>query len=171
MRKKNLILLLCVFLVLALVLSGCPFRRPVPQRRPAPEPLPRRERPEQPRTQPPPDQPGPAATDLANRIADIATNVEGVDQSVVVVISNLALVGITIERGAAGREVEIKREVATRIENREPSIVNAYVSANPDIVRQLREISRGIQRGEPISTFFEQITEVLQRMRAEQGNQ
>jgi YhcN/YlaJ family sporulation lipoprotein len=106
--------------------------------------------------------------DMANRVADIATDVRGVDDAVVVVISNLALVGITLDRQeGAGNEVEVKRQVAERIEDQEPSIVNAYVSANPDIVRQLNEISRGVARGEPISGFFDQLTEVLQRMRAE----
>jgi YhcN/YlaJ family sporulation lipoprotein len=81
----------------------------------------------------------------------------------------MALVGITLEREetAAKGEKEIKEEVARQIEDREPSIVNAYVSANPDLVKQLRDISQGIQEGEPISAFFDQITDVLNRMKSE----
>ncbi|MCW3489570.1 YhcN/YlaJ family sporulation lipoprotein [Dethiobacter alkaliphilus] len=177
MKSKRLLILLSILLVMSLILSGCPpFQRPAPEPRPAPDQQPPPEtrqdpqdirRPNQDPTRPQPDQPGPDATDLANRVADIATDVEGVDDAVVVVISNLAMVGITLEDGAEGREVEIKQEVSSTIEDREPGIVNAYVSADPDIIRQLEEISAGIQRGEPISTFFDQITEVLQRMRAE----
>ena len=120
----------------------------------------------------PEGQPTPDAMQMAERIADIATDVEGVDNSVVVVISNMALVGITLERDETAQrgEKEIKQEVARRIEKREPSIVNAYVSANPDIVKQLQDISRGIRNGKPISTFFDQITDVLSRMRAESGD-
>jgi len=168
LRTKRIISVICLLLIISLV-AGCtlPFRRPEPQRQPERTPTPQPQTPA-PRTQPVPGQPGPAAMDMANRVADIATDVRGVDDAVVVVISNLALVGITLDRQeGAGNEVEVKRQVAERIEDQEPSIVNAYVSANPDIVRQLNEISRGVARGEPISGFFDQLTEVLQRMRAE----
>ena len=176
MNRKRVILVLSILLVVSLLLGGCgPFQRPAPERQPAPgQPAPENrqdpqdiERPGQPAPRTQPGQPGPDANDLANRVADLATDVEGVDDAVVVVISNLAMVGITLEDAADGREAEVKQEVSRIIEDREPSIVNAYVSADPDIIRQLEEISAGVQRGEPISTFFDQITEVLQRMRAE----
>ena len=184
MNRKPMLLVLSILLVLSLLLAGCsPFQRPAPEQQPAPAPAPapgdpvapeNRQDPEDiqrpgqpaPRSQPG-QQPGPDAMNLANRVADMATDVEGVDNAVVVVISNMAMIGITMEDNADGRETEVKEEVASVIEEREPSIVNAYVSADPDIVRQLEEISAGIERGEPISTFFDQITEVLQRMRAE----
>ena len=166
MSNKRLILFVCVFLIFSLLLSGCamPFRRPEPQRTPEETPQP---------TQPAPNQPARDDMNMADRIADLATDVEGVDSAVVVVVSNLALVGITLQRDAVEErdQSEIKQEVATCIEDEEPGIVNAYVSANPDIVKQLREISQGIQRGEPISAFFNQIADVLERMRAETGNE
>ena len=181
MKNKKLKYFLSLLLIATLFVSGCSlFRRPEPERQPVPQvpapdmtpqqnpninPAPAPQ-PQTPRVRPP-GQPTPEATDMAQRIADIATDVEGVDNSVVVVISNMALVGITVERENASQEKNIKKEVSKRIEDREPSIVNAYVSANPDLVKQLQDISRGIQRGEPISSFFDQITDVLTRMRAE----
>lgn len=176
MKNKRLILTLSLLLIITLLISGCPpFRRPEPERQPvpAPAPVPEIQRPQQQPAVPAPDmnvqpqRPGPEAMDLAEQIADAATKVEGVDTAIAVVISNLAMVGITLDRDTARDEVEIKREVARIVEERQPRIVNAYVSANPDIIQQLQEISRGIQRGEPISTFFEQISDVLRRMRAE----
>lgn len=171
MRNRRTVWFICLLLIFSLIIGGCtlPFRRPAPQRQPTPTPEPQAPGPQ---TQPVPGQPGAGTTQMADRITDIATDVQGVDAAVTVVVSNLALVGVTLERDAADTrdEVEIKKEVATRIENEEPSIVNAYVSANPDIIKQLRDIARGIERGEPISTFFDQLTEILQRMRAETGN-
>ncbi|MBS3886193.1 MAG: YhcN/YlaJ family sporulation lipoprotein [Dethiobacter sp.] len=176
MKNRRIMLTLSLLLIVTLLISGCPpFRRPEPERQPAPAPAPAPEiqAPQQQPAVPAPDlniqprQPGPEAMDLAEQIADAATRVEGVDTAVALVISNLAMVGITLDRGTARNEVEIKREVAKIVEERQPRIASAYVSANPDIIRQLQEISRGIQRGEPISTFFEQIGEVLRRMRAE----
>ena len=176
MKNKRLILTLSLLLIITLLISGCPpFRRPEPERQPvpAPAPVPEIQRPQQQPAVPAPDmnvqprRPGPETMDLAEQIADAATKVEGVDTAIAVVISNLAMVGITLVRDTARDEVEIKREVARIVEERQPRIVNAYVSANPDIIRQLQEISRGIQRGEPISTFFEQISDVLWRVRAE----
>jgi YhcN/YlaJ family sporulation lipoprotein len=170
MFNRRLILTVCIILIFSLVLSGCtlPFRRPVPER--APERSPGSDPPDPtPRTQPVPGQQRPGAIEMADRIVEIATDVEGVDSAVAVVVSNLAMVGVTLDRGEAAvrDQNEIKKEVSRRIEEEERSIVNAYVSANPDIVGQLREISEGVQRGEPISTFFDQIVDILERMRAE----
>ena len=192
MHNKRIILYLSLLLAASLLLSSCAlFRRPEPERQPVPQtpvpdpnlvpqtPVPNQpnvNQPQVPQQQTPrvqPEgQPTPDAMQMAERIADIATDVEGVDNSVVVVISNMALVGITLERDETAQrgEKEIKQEVARRIEKREPSIVNAYVSANPDIVKQLQDISRGIRNGKPISTFLDQITDVLSRMRAESGD-
>jgi YhcN/YlaJ family sporulation lipoprotein len=176
MNRRQIITTISLLLVFCLLVAGCtmPFRRPAPEREPerTPTPTPAPD----PQTPPPRTQqvdPQRDTDDVANRVADLASNVQGVDSSVVVVISNLALVGITIDRGEADSRdpAEIKQEVATQIEENERSVVNAYVSANPDIVRQLQEISAGVQRGEPISTFFDQITDVLERMRAEGGNE
>ena len=65
-----------------------------------------------PRVQPE-GQPTPDAMQMAEKIADIATDVEGVDNSVVVVISNMALVGITLERDETAQrgEKEIKQKL------------------------------------------------------------
>ncbi len=173
MKNRRLLLAVCLLVIASLVLSGCtlPFRRPAPQRVPERTPTPQPANPT-PRTQPMPGQQQPGAVNMAERLTDIATDVQGVDSAVVIVVSNLALVGITLDRGEADTRGadEIKQQVANRIEDAEPSIVNTYVSANPDIVKQIRDISRGIQRGEPISTFFDQITDILERMRAEKGN-
>ncbi len=169
MINRRLLLAVSLILVFSLLLSviGCtlPFRRPEPQRVPERTPTPQPADPT-PRTQPVPGQQQPGAVAMAERLAEIATDVEGVDSATVVVVSNLALVGVTLDRDGADQS-DVKSEVARRIEDEEPSIVNAYVSANPDIVSQLEEISRGIQRGEPISTFFDQIVDILSRMRAE----
>ncbi|MBS3947777.1 MAG: YhcN/YlaJ family sporulation lipoprotein [Dethiobacter sp.] len=161
MKKRRFVFLVCLLFIVSLLATGCPMplRRPAPERQPEQAPVP----------QPAPRQPAPGAMEMANRIANIAADVPGVDAAVVVAISNMALVGITLDRAeeVARGEVEIKQEVARTIEKREPGIVNAYVSANPDIIKQLRDISSGIQRGEPLSTFFEQLAEILRRMRVE----
>lgn len=173
MLNRRFVLIVCLLVITSLVLSGCtlPFRRPTPQRVPERTPTPQPADPT-PRTQPVPGQQQPGAVNMAERLRDIATDVPGVESAMVVVVSNLALVGITLDRGEADTRGadNIKQQVTNRIEKEEPTIVNAYVSANPDIVKQIREISRGVERGEPISAFFDQITDILERMRAERGN-
>ncbi|MBS4021585.1 MAG: YhcN/YlaJ family sporulation lipoprotein [Dethiobacter sp.] len=170
MVNRRFVLIVCLILIFSLLLGGCtlPFRRPAPERVPERTPTPQPADPT-PRTQPVPGQQRPGAIEMAEQVAEIATDVQGVDSAVAVVVSNLALVGVTLDRGevAARDQAAIKREVSKRIEDEEPSIVNAFVSANPDIIKQLQDISRGIRRGEPISTFFDQITDILARMRAE----
>ncbi|NLM46344.1 MAG: YhcN/YlaJ family sporulation lipoprotein [Firmicutes bacterium] len=184
MQNKKLILLVFLMLAASFLLHSCAwFRRPEAERQPLPRTNEQKDMQQQERQQTqdmrrqtpqvqPNDQPRTDTMDLAERISKIATGVDGVDRSVVVVISNMALIGVTLEReetSQAGDEA-LKKEVARRVEAEEPSIVNAYVSANPDIVKQLQDISSGITRGEPISTFFDQITDVLRRMKAESGN-
>jgi len=183
-HNKKLNLLVILVLAVSFLLTSCAwFRRPEAERQPLPRTndqqlnrQPNQQQPPEMRQQTPQvqpgDQPGTDTMDLAERISRIATGVEGVDRSVVVVISNMALIGVTLEREETSQagDKALKREVARRVEEKEPSIVNAYVSANPDIVKQLQDISSGIQRGKPISTFFDEITDVLRRMKAESGN-
>lgn len=171
MINRRLHLIVCLLVIVSMVLGGCalPFRRPEPERMPERTPTPQPAAPPRPQA---PDQRPPRAMDTAERLADLAANVQGVEAAAVVVVSNLALVGITLDRGEADARGanEIKQQVANRIEQEEPSIVNAYVSANPDIIKQIQDINQGIARGEPISTFFDQITDTLERMRAEKSN-
>ncbi len=164
MNTKKTIRVICLLFVISSV-TGCalPFRKPEAQRQPDQTPIPQQQEIADSQERQEPD-----TKDMANRVASIAADVPGVNNVVAVVISNLAMVGITLDQeDNANSEVEIKKQVAKRIEDTEPSIVNAYVSTNPDILRQLNEISSGVARGEPISGFFDQLTQVLQRMRAE----
>lgn len=171
MKNKRFIAMLTLVLALGLLAGGCQLlRRPMTEQQRQQDTTPDISKDQQ--TPPPRTQqvePQRSADDVAERVAEIAENVQGVESSVVVVISNLALVGITLDRDVNEPD-RVKEEVAKRVENNERSIVNAYVSANPDIVKQLEEISAGIKRGEPVSSFFDQITDVLQRMRSENPN-
>jgi YhcN/YlaJ family sporulation lipoprotein len=134
----------------------------VPERTPTPQPVD-----PTPGAQPPPVGQREGAAEIADRIVEVATNVQGVDSAAAVVVGNVALVGITLERDAARNQDEIKREISRLVEVQEPGIVNAFVSANPDIFKQLQDISGRMQRDEPIDTFFDEIMDIFERMRAE----
>ena len=148
MNQKKFILLVILMLMASFLLCSCAwFRRPEPERQPLPRTNEEQDTRQQERQQTrdmrrqtpqvqPDDQPGTDTMDLADRISKIATGVEGVDRSVVVVISNMAMIGVTLDREETSRagDEALKKEVARRVEEKEPSIVNAYVSACPDLV-------------------------------------
>lgn len=159
MKNRKVRLLLCALLAMLMLLPvGC--RRAQDQSLPNPD---QRQDLDTPDT----SLPNPGVVDTAKNAADMATSVQGVDSAVAVVITNMVLVGIRIESNMAEDEENIKEEVARRIRADEPNIATVYVSADPDIFQRLQEISQGIRRGEPITSFFDQLTEVVERMRVE----
>src|SRR5690554_5393506 len=80
---------------------------------------------------------------LSRRIAEIATDVDGVDNATVVVTGDTAYVGIDMDKDLENRETNrLKERVGDRIKDRENSIDRVYVSADVDTVERLREIGR-----------------------------
>lgn len=101
-----------------------------------------------------------AADDISRRVLKIS----GVKSAYVVVVGNVALIGINIEGGKQEKGInDIKNEAADRAEA-DKRIVRAYVSADPDIVARIREISDNVRKGRPLTEYLDEIGEIIQRL-------
>ena len=101
--------------------------------------------------------------ELSRRIAEIATDVDGVDNATVVVTGDTAYVGIDMNKDLENEDTDrLKERVGDRIKDRVDSIDRVYVSADVDTVERLGDRS-GYSRRTPISGFLNELTEMFRR--------
>lgn len=104
------------------------------------------------------------ARDAADDISRNVLNIRGVKSAYVVVMGNVALIGINITEGKQEKGVNtVKNEAAERAEA-DKRIVRAYVSTDPDVVARIREINENVRKGRPITDYLDEIGEIIQRM-------
>lgn len=100
----------------------------------------------------------------SRRIADIATDVKGVENATVVITGETAYVGIDMDKDMENNETNrIKEKVGDAIKKDAEGIDRVYVSADVDSVQRLREIGRDVRGGRPISGFLDELTEMFRR--------
>jgi YhcN/YlaJ family sporulation lipoprotein len=102
---------------------------------------------------------------LTNR----ATAIDGVRSATVVVqpANNryTALVGLTLDSDVKGDQTEaIKKQVTTKLDQADKRVTRVLVTTNPDLVRRIEDIARGVLAGKPVQSFAEEIAEVTKRI-------
>lgn len=101
---------------------------------------------------------------IANRLVRIAITVPNVKGANAIVIGKYTLVGIdlepTLDRGRVGT---IKYTVAEALKE-DPQGANALVTADPDIVQRIRELSEDVRRGHPVGGLMEELAEIAARI-------
>lgn len=147
--KKNwLFTILTIILVFTFTftLAGCPLQR---ERAEQPRPVPQNK------------------TVVADKISAVATRVEGVQDAYTVVTANTALVGITLKNQNTSRNemVKVEDQVAKTVIQKVSAIGSVYVTAAPEIVPRIRDISQRIARGEPITRFTRDIQNITRDLR------
>lgn len=184
MKSKKLLITICIFLIVAMAVTGCrPARRPVPetpqQQAPAPDQrVPGEEAndglvrdartPEDNRTAPRNMQPVEMEQDLmvrADRIVNEVVRLEEVRSATVVISENTALVGVSLTNEDTG---EVDREMERRIEDvvkqTDRNIDRVAVTADPDLFTRIENIGREAGRGRPLSGFGREIEEIFRRI-------
>ncbi len=153
-RKKFLTALLILGAFLFTILAGCSAqKKPMPEGN-APKKAPAVDE----------NRSQAKARDAADDISRRVLNIKGVKSAYVVVVGNVALIGINIEDGKQEKGInEIKNAAAERAEA-DKRIVRAYVSADPDVVARIREIGDNINKGRPITEYLDEIGEIIQRL-------
>lgn len=160
--------LLAVLIIVGLTLGGCATRKPIPSPTApptTPAPTPGATTPGT--VTPAPVAPGPGtqarAVDAADDIAKKTATIDGVNRAYVVVVGNVALIGLDLKKNIEGKKVENIREEAAKRAKQDPRIVNSVVETDPDAVARIQGIARGIASGRPISDFFKEIGEFFNR--------
>jgi YhcN/YlaJ family sporulation lipoprotein len=112
--------------------------------------------------------PAPSATSasaISDKCASQAATVSGVRSATVVISANTAYCGLTLNSGVSkSRTDAIKREVATKIKQAQPSLVTVSVTSDPNLVQRLRKVADGIKAGRPVSSFTSELAEIARRI-------
>lgn len=104
------------------------------------------------------------AADLADRLAEKAAEVPGVNRATVVLTGTTAYVGVNLESEMEDERTEAtKREVAKRVKKEEPRIERVMVTTDTDTVTRLDKIAEAVRRGEPVSGFTGELAEINRR--------
>lgn len=173
MRSKALIILILIAVVSSLAVAGCsrdqeqqPARRPVtPKENATTRDSTLTRKAQQPATQ--------ATTTEARKLAEKLTNqavtVDGVRSATVVVqpANNryTALVGLTLSEEVKGDQTEtVKKKVATKLDKADNRVNRVLITTNPDLVKRIEDIARGVLAGKPVQSFAEEIAEVTKRI-------
>lgn len=99
----------------------------------------------------------------AERLARLASGVPNVNDATVIVLGDIALVGIDVKAKLDRPRVgTIKYTVAEALRE-DPQGAAAIVVADPDVVQRLREINQDIKRGRPIAGFAEELADIAGR--------
>lgn len=128
---------------------------------------------------------------MADRLANIATQVEGVKAATVVVNRNAndmgnnndtlgngnnanntttnnnytAMVGIELNSDIKGTASDnVKKQVADKIKASEKNVSKVLVTTDPNLITRLKDIASGVINGRPISSFATEIEELARRI-------
>jgi YhcN/YlaJ family sporulation lipoprotein len=104
------------------------------------------------------------AQKTAERLAELATRVEEVNDATAVVIGPWAVVGIDVDASYdRGRVGNIKYSVAEALKE-DPAGAYAVVTADPDTMQRLREMRAAIENGEPVEGIMNELAEMVGRL-------
>jgi YhcN/YlaJ family sporulation lipoprotein len=106
---------------------------------------------------------------LADNLTNRVTAIKGVRSATVVVqpANNryTVLVGLTLNSDVKGtRTTAIKKEVTDKLKKADKRITRVMVTTNPDLVKRLEDIARGVLAGKPIQSFATEISELTRRI-------
>ncbi len=150
--RKRLVQMTVILLILA-SLAGC-----MPMRRPTPTPTPNTP------VVPQPDQQNVQAT-VADRVVKLVNAMPEVKASYALVVGNVAMVGVDLrDRLSGDKENELKSRISAETKKQLPELVQVWVTADPDLVTRIRDLAGRISRGEPITGFFDEITEIAKKL-------
>ncbi|HBK84837.1 MAG TPA: hypothetical protein DDZ53_02255 [Firmicutes bacterium] len=149
--RKQFIFSLVVMLIIA-SLAGCmPFRRPTPTPTPT-----------NPITPTPQSTVQPTAAD---RVIKIVNAMPEVKTSYALVVGNVAMVGVDLrDKLTADKENALKTRISADTKRQMPELAEVWVTSDPDLVTRIRNLASRISRGEPITGFFDEITNIAKKL-------
>lgn len=106
---------------------------------------------------------------MADRMTKLAVKEKGVKSATVVIqptaTGRNAMVGLTLAPNVKGTETErIKTAVAKRLQKAEPSVGRVLVTTNPDLVKRIGDMAKGVMAGKPATSFTKEAEELNRRM-------
>ncbi|WP_353894402.1 YhcN/YlaJ family sporulation lipoprotein [Proteinivorax hydrogeniformans] len=99
---------------------------------------------------------------IAEDIANSVSNMAGVERADVVVVGNMALIGIRTEVDDSD---DIKNKVTSEVEGQHENIEQAIVTADPDLTERIGRVADQQRGGEPTSQLLEEINNIIREVR------
>ncbi|GAX90191.1 YhcN/YlaJ family sporulation lipoprotein [Effusibacillus lacus] len=98
----------------------------------------------------------------ADRIADLAQSIQGVDNASVVVNGQTAIVGLTLHRHVPRERAEaIKQEVRQLLMVQAPVFRSVRITTDRAMARRVFDASRNVRNGQPLSTQDREFQQLL----------
>ncbi len=100
----------------------------------------------------------------ADRMAEVASEVNGVDNATAVIVGGTAYVGLDLDTRVNRREADaVEDEVARRV-NRVVPRYHVIVTSDADLLGQLREMDNGLRNGRPADDYRNQLSAIDDRL-------
>ncbi|MDQ0253862.1 YhcN/YlaJ family sporulation lipoprotein [Evansella vedderi] len=105
-----------------------------------------------------------SATEIANHLANLATEIPDVNRATAIVIGPYAVVGIDVEGDIDQAEVgSIKYQVAVALAE-DPYGASAAVTADPDITNRIEEMRVEMGQGRPLGAIMDELAGIVGRI-------
>lgn len=102
---------------------------------------------------------------VADRAADRITSLKEVDSATVIVTDNNAYVAAKLNDSSRNKlSKAVERKISDKVKKVDRDIDKVYVSVNPDFFDRMNNYAQDMRQGRPVSGFFEQFTETIQRI-------
>lgn len=109
--------------------------------------------------------------EVADTVAEKITDMQEVDRANVIVTGNNAYVAASLEdvRNLETRE-KLENKISDQVKSVDQDIDQVYVSFDPDFNNSVTDYAEDIRNGEPVEGFFDEFTEMVQRVFPNQNN-
>lgn len=148
MRKRNYIFAVTALLVFSIVIAAAC----------APQQRPNNINPNQPPNQVAPTPPNNNTTmptrSMAETLADEITNLDGVKSAYVLIIGRTAMIGVNLDKEKDDKMVEGLKDRITKLAEGKGNINEALISADPEIVEQIRDVFEGRSTPDSIGDIY-----------------
>ncbi|MFC3781444.1 YhcN/YlaJ family sporulation lipoprotein [Bacillus chungangensis] len=104
--------------------------------------------------------------DVAENAADLVTKLPEVDTANVLVTDRNAYVAARLNDRSRDDEIspDVESKIAKQVRKADKNIDNVYVSVNPDFYDRVQDYTEDVQRGNPVTGFADEFSELVQRV-------
>lgn len=108
------------------------------------------------------------SNDLSQRATNIAktiNKIEGVQKATIIITGDIALVGINLANDLSNEKItQIKKEAEQKALEIDKNINKAVITASPEIVDRIINITNDVGSGKPLSGLTDEISSIIKRI-------
>lgn len=102
--------------------------------------------------------------EVADRAAEKISSMPEIDRANVIVTDNNAYVAAKLDPSTKHLTNKTESKISDQVKLVDPDIDRVFVSVNPDFYDHMNEYADDIRSGRPVSGFFEEFSQMIQRM-------